>query len=480
MSTAAVVAKSEPRPAVHMRQRVLVVDNEASMRFVLHEVMEREGYEISEASDGDEAVDLVRNREFDLVIMDIRMPRLNGLEALRQMRQLRPHLVVVMITAYGNETVALEALRSGAYDYFHKPFEIDELRVVVRRALERARLMRQVTVLREQLAAHRPFDRIVGSSPAMQSMIHLIEQVAPTDATVLVLGQSGTGKELVAEALHRASARRDAPLVKVNCAAIPEALLESELFGHERGAFTGAVSQRMGKFELADGGTIFLDEVAELPHGLQAKLLRALQEREIERVGGSRTIGVDVRLVAATNRDLEAEVRAGRFRDDLYFRLHVVPIQIPPLRERPDDIPLLAEHFLQIYGQKYQKQVYELTPQALAWCRAYPWPGNVRELENVIQRGVLLAQGATLGLEALPQGASTPSNPLAGLLDPSLLTEFGVPLAKKLEAVTETIEAAVIRAALAEAAGKRQEAANLLGISRKSLFNKMLKYGLFE
>lgn len=479
MSTATLRSEAPARGDVRPQPRVLVVDNESSIRFVLRELMEREGYAVEEAADGDIAVDLVRQSEFDVAVMDIRMPRLDGIEALRQMKQLRPQIVVVMITAFGSEQLALEATRAGAYDYFRKPFEVEELRTVVRRAIERSRLMRQLTVLREALAGHRPFDRIVGQSAAMREMYRLIEQVAPSDATVLILGESGTGKELVAGAIHRASPRRDQPLVKVNCAAIPEALLESELFGHERGAFTGAVAQRMGKFELADRGTIFLDEIAELPLGLQAKLLRALQEREIERVGGMRTIGVDVRLLAATNRDLEAEVRAGRFREDLYFRLNVVPVRIPPLRERAEDIPLLAEHFMQFYSQKCQKPVQEITPQALAWCQAYPWPGNVRELENVIQRGVLLATGTALGVETLPQGPSAPANPLTGLLDPSLVSDFSVPLAKKIDDVSSVIEAAVIRAALAQSGGKRQEAADLLGISRKSLFNKMLRHGLF-
>jgi DNA-binding NtrC family response regulator len=460
------------------KSRILVVDNEESIRFVLREMMEAEGYEVAEAADGLEAVELVREREFDLVIMDIRMPRLDGIGALRQIKGLRPHLVVVMITAYGSEKIALSAMRAGAYDYFLKPFGIDELRIVVRRALERSRLMRQVTVLRERLTDHRPYDRIVGASAGMKDVFQLIEQVAPTDATALILAESGTGKELVAEAIHRASDRREKPLVKVNCAAIPEALLESELFGHEKGAFTGAVAQKMGKFELADGGTVFLDEIGEMPLGLQSKLLRVLQEREIERVGGMKTIGIDVRLIAASNRDLEAAAHAGRFRQDLFFRLNVVPIHIPPLRERPEDIPLLAEHFLQVYSQRFQKEVIELSPQALAWCEAYPWPGNVREIENVIQRGVLLATGPTLDVDCLPQTSAQPISPLGALVDPTLLTDFDVPLAKKIDAVIEAIEAAVIRAALAETEGKRQEAAKRLGISRKSLFNKMGKYAI--
>jgi DNA-binding NtrC family response regulator len=384
-----------------------------------------------------------------------------------------------MITAHGSEVIALEAMRAGAYDYFHKPFEIDELRTVIRRAIERSRLMRQLSVLREELASHRPFDRLVGTSPAMSEVIRLVEQVGPTDATVLILGESGTGKELIAQAIHRTSERRDEPLVKVNCAAIPEALLESELFGHERGAFTGAVAQRMGKFELADGGTIFLDEIGEMPLGLQSKLLRVLQEREIERVGGTKTIGVDVRLLAASNRDLDAAVREGQFREDLFFRLNVVPVTLPPLRKRPEDIPLLVEHFLEFYSQKHRKQVVEISARALAWCKSYPWPGNVRELENVIQRAVLLATGPTLDIDNLPQGPGVGQGGM-DLIDPQLISDFSAPLGQKLEAVTEVVEAAVIRSALAEVGGKRQRAAELLGISRKSLFNKMMKYGLFE
>jgi DNA-binding NtrC family response regulator len=384
-----------------------------------------------------------------------------------------------MITAYGSEKVALASLRAGATDYFLKPFEIDELRIVARRAIERGRMMRQLTMLREQLASHRPFERLVGSSRAMGEVTRLIKQVSPTDATVMILGESGTGKELVAEAVHRSSERRDGPLVKLNCAAIPETLLESELFGHERGAFTGAVAEKIGKFELADGGTIFLDEIGEMPLNLQANLLRVLQEREIERVGGTKTISVDVRLVAASNRDLQAEVRAGRFREDLFFRLNVVPVRVPPLRERPEDIPLLIEHFLQVYSQQFQKEVIEMTPEALAWCETYPWPGNVRELENVIQRGLLIATDRVFGVSCLPQAQASTANALSHLVDPALLTDFSTTLSEKIEQVTEEIEATVIRAALAKVEGKRQEAASLLGISRKSLFNKMMKYHLF-
>jgi DNA-binding NtrC family response regulator len=459
---------------------LLIVDSDTYLCEDVSHFFRSIGHTMRQAADLPAALELLGQQQFDVVISDVRVAGGSIQELLGALRAGDRDTALIVDSELDAIQEGVQAVRDGAFSILQKPFSIPELSFQIKRALEAKGRVRQPADLAERYRnVYRPYN-FIGESPEIKKVFKIVHRVAGTDSSVLITGETGTGKELVAGAIHYNSKRSDGPFVRVNCAALPEQLLESELFGYEAGAFTGAERRRIGRFEHANGGTIFLDEVAELPHGLQAKLLRALQEREIERVGGSRTIGVDVRLVAATNRDLEAEVRAGRFRDDLYFRLHVVPIQIPPLRERPDDIPLLAEHFLQIYGQKYQKQVYELTPQALAWCRAYPWPGNVRELENVIQRGVLLAQGATLGLEALPQGASTPSNPLAGLLDPSLLTEFGVPLAKKLEAVTETIEAAVIRAALAEAAGKRQEAANLLGISRKSLFNKMLKYGLFE
>jgi two-component system response regulator AtoC len=461
--------------------RVLIVDDEQSMRFTLQEVLKKEdNIETETANDGEAALRALRERPFDLVIMDVKMPRLDGMSALREIKKREPLLPVIMMTAYGSRQIALEALRNGASDYFSKPFEVDELRIVVRRALEKQARLRQIESLRAQLDAEKSFDRIIGAAPAMRELFRLLKRLAISDVTVLIQGESGTGKELVAQAIHRNSTRREGPFVSINCAAIPENLLESELFGHERGAFTGAIAQKPGKFEIASGGSVFLDEIGEMPLSLQAKMLRVLQERVIERVGGTKPMAVDLRVIAATNRDLRQEVEAGNFREDLFFRLNVVPARLPPLRERREDIALLADHFLLFYSQKFQRPIRGFTDEAAAAIRAYRWPGNVRELENALQRAIILSTEDIITLADLPANIyqseqSTSREP--GAPDEN---DFNLSLQDKIAAITERYEKTYILAALQKARFHRQDTADLLGISRKSLHNKMLKYNLFD
>ena len=463
--------------------RILIADDEENIRLVLRESLRREGHEVVEACDGQEAIEAARRESFALAILDIKMPRVDGLVALGRIRQIDPGLPVVMITAHGGRKTALEAVRLGAYDYFEKPFEMQELRVVVKRALERRALQLQIEALAEQLRSQRAFEHIVAQSPAMREVIDLVERVMVTDATALISGESGTGKELIAEAIHSNGPRTAHPLLKINCAAIPESLLESELFGHEKGSFTGAVQAKPGKFEVANKGTIFLDEIGEMPLALQVKILRVLQEREIERVGSTRPISVDVRIIAATNKNLVREVEAGRFREDLFFRLNVVPIHLPPLRQRREDIPLLLEHFLRVFNAKLNKQVQGFSPEAMDRLQDYSWPGNIREMENIVQRALILAPGPVLGPETLPPEIREGGAAIR-LAAPAELgiapDDFSVPMAAKIEQVADRLEALLIRSALKKTGGRRQETADLLGISRKSLHNKMLRYDLFE
>jgi nitrogen regulation protein NR(I) len=479
--------------------KILIVDDEENIRFTLHELLRREGqgWTVDEAADGLEAVQKVQQCRYSLVIMDVRMPRLDGLAALRQIREIDHDAIVVLITAHGTQKLAVEAMQLGAYDYFTKPFDLTEVRIVVRRALEKARLLRTIEQMRRQETERFSFDRIVGQSSAMQDVFRLIERVLDNDVTVLITGESGTGKELVATAIHNKSMRSDKPLVKVNTVAIPEALLESELFGHERGAFTGAVSQKIGKVEAANGGTLFLDEIGDMSLPLQAKLLRVLQEREIERVGSTKVIKVDIRVIAATNRDLAKMVEKGEFREDLYYRLNVVPVHLPPLRKRRDDVALLIDHFITEYNPKLRRSITAVSPGALSKLLNYNWPGNIRELENTIQRTMVMASGNTIteadlpptlrgesplaqrpASDELPAGAEVLKDiDLSKLLDTE---DFSTPLAERLSMIGDHLEKYLIRAALKKADGHRQESADLLGISRKSLHNKMVRYGLFS
>jgi len=383
-------------------ERILVVDDEEQMRDLLAKVLERKGYEVSVCGDGAEALALLEREPADLVITDVRMPGLNGMEALRAVKELNPEIVVLIMTAFGSIDQAVQAVKEGAYDYINKPFKIDEILLTIQKALEERHLRHEVSTLRQELRTRYHFENLIGKSRAMQEVFGLIEQVAGSRSTVMVYGKSGTGKELVAKAIHYNSPRSAKAFVAVNCAAIPAELLESELFGHEKGAFTGAIATKVGKFELATGGTLFLDEIGHMRLDLQAKILRALQEREIERVGGTRTIKIDVRVLAATNRDLKKAIEDGTFREDLYYRLNVVPITLPPLRQRREDIPLLVEHFIAKYNREFARKVKSFSAGAMAALYQYDWPGNVRELENVIERAVALAQSETISLRELP------------------------------------------------------------------------------
>jgi len=444
--------------------RILVVDDEPAQRELVGGFLRKHGFDVVEAGGGSEAVARFKQEAFDLVLTDQRMPDLSGLEVLEAVRSTSPETAVVIMTAYGTIGTAVSAVKAGAADYLTKPLNLDDLLHRVHRVRERQRLVAENRELREALAERHRVEGIIGDSGRMQEVLSLVRRVAPSDATVLIRGESGTGKELIARALHYASPRAGGPLVKVNCAALAESLLEAELFGHEKGAFTGAVASRKGRFEVADGGSIFLDEIGDLPPHLQVKLLRVLQEREFERVGSSRPIKVDVRLLAATHRDLEALVREGRFREDLYYRINVVTIALPPLRERREDLPPLIEHFLRAFAGKNGKTVRGLTREAREALLRYDYPGNIRELENLIERAVVLTRDDVIGVEDLPLTLETPapgSGEGAGLI-----------------AAVEGLERRMIREALGKADGTQTRAAELLGISERVLRYKLKKYGL--
>jgi len=449
---------------------VLVADDDKAHRLMLKTLLEDWGYSVEEATDGRAAVDSVRDRPVDLILMDMRMPDLDGLEATRQIQQYNPAIPIIIITAYSSIPTAVEALKSGAFDYLTKPLDFDAARVVIERALKHVRLEEENEGLRQQLARLQ-VSQILGNGPSMQSLMEMIALVAPTEATVLITGDSGTGKGLVARALHANSARRDKPLVEVNCAAIPENLMESELFGHEKGAFTGADRRRSGRFAQADDSSIFLDEVGDLPLLMQVKLLRVLQEGDIQRVGSDAVIPVNVRVVAATNRDLEQMVQDGSFREDLYYRLNVVRINVPPLRERIEDIPLLAEHFWKKYADKNQKTVRGITPRAMDLLVKYEWPGNVRELENAMERAIILVQGDYISERELPA-------PIRELASESIIEEpvEEEAISLKDDWTLADMEKQMITKMLEETDGNKSEAARRLGITRRTLKLKLKKY----
>ena len=444
---------------------ILVVDDEESHRMMLRAHLEEDGFEVVEASDGHEAVQRVENRFFDLVLIDIRMPKMDGREALRQIKHFNPSIPVIMMTAYGSIDSAVETLKSGAEDYLTKPLDMDELLIKVHRSLRFRQLEEENLLHRERLGTRFDFSSIIGKSPRMKELFEMLSMVAPTDATILLLGESGTGKEIVANAIHQNSQRMEMPYVKVSCAALPETLLESELFGHEKGAFTGAMSKKKGRFELADNGTIFLDEIGEMSLLTQTKILRVLQEMEFESVGGTKTIQVDVRIITATNKDLDEEVRKGRFREDLYYRLNVVPITIPPLRERKEDIPILAEHFLRIYREKNRRTITGFEPRVMDAFIRYPWPGNVRELENIVERTVIMCRGDMISIHDLPPTVT-------GSQQQEGESEFiSGPKLKDVE------REAIVRT-LRHTGGNRTRTAIVLGITRKTLQNKIKGYGI--
>ena len=455
------------------RARILVVDDEEHVRRVLSLMLAGEGYQVVTAAGGREALERFQDEVFDLVILDLRMPDLDGLEVLSRLRAAEPDQTVVMITAYASVDTALTAMKRGAFDYIGKPFQEEEILAVVAKALERARLVADNRRLRREVAERYHFGRIIGTSPAMERVFAVMRKVADTAATVLVTGESGTGKELVARALHYNSRRREAPFVAVNCAAIPPSLIESELFGVAKGAYTGADRARRGLLEEAHGGTLFLDEVGELPAETQAKLLRALQEGEIKRVGETTTRQVDLRLISATNKDLAREVDRGRFREDLYYRLKVITLHLPPLRERREDIPLLAVHFLEQACTRHGLEPKRISPQALELLTSAPWRGNVRELQNLMEQAALMSEGNTITPQDLPGLTAAQSGGIHLSIPPQ-----EEDLKKVLKSLTRMAEEQVIRRVLERTGGNRTQAAQRLGISRRALITKIKDLGL--
>jgi two-component system response regulator AtoC len=459
-------------------KRVLVADDELNMRRVLEAILRREGYEVITAANGIEALGGM-SANIHTVITDLKMPGLDGMGLLKRLSVDYPDVPVVMITAHGSVENAVEAVKLGAFDYLEKPFEQEQIRQVVAKAISTYALSRKDA--RPEEPSERGRFRLVGQSPAIRQIYGVVEKVANTPSTVLISGESGTGKELIARALHENSTRHAGPFIKINCAAIPKTLMESELFGYDKGAFTGAVGAKPGRFELAHGGTLFLDEIGEIPVEMQVKLLRVLQESEFERVGGIKTIKVDVRLVTATNRDLLEEIAAGNFREDLFYRLNVVPIQIPPLRERREDIPLLAEHFIAKFNERLKKQIVSISPEAVAELVGYNWPGNIRELENLMERTILFCEGPEIGVSDLPPeivgAAPTPASAAAGEGEPRPAAGS---LKEAVRAETERVERELIQRALDATGGNVTQAARKLKISRKSLQTKMKELGLRE
>jgi DNA-binding NtrC family response regulator len=441
--------------------RLLIVDDDESLRQTLARRFQRLGMAVVEAADGEEALAKAGHAAYDVALLDLHMPGMTGIELLGRLKELWPELEAIMLTAHGSIETAIQAMKQGAYDYLTKPFQMADLEVHVQKAYEKVRLARRERQWVEQLRYESPRYRLVGSSPAMQRVLRLIEKVAPTDSTVLVRGASGTGKELVARALHLNSARRERPLVTINCAALQETLLESELFGHEKGAFTGAVQAKAGLFEVAEGGTLFVDEVAEMAPALQAKLLRVLEDGHYRRVGGTQEAHADVRVIAATNKPLEEEIKAGRFREDLYYRLAVLTIDLPPLRERPQDIPELVEHFLAT--RPVGPTRYRIEPEAVAALSQYAWPGNVRELANVLERAQILAEDHVITVDDLPESVVDAVPAVAPGGDPGHLRE---------------VERRHVLEVLQEHKGNKVQAARVLGISRRALYRMIAKYGL--
>ena len=438
--------------------RILVVDDDDANRVTLERLLQREGHAVRQAANGRDALDLLRDGPADVLLTDLKMPGMSGLDLLKAARILDPELEVVVMTAYGTVESAVEAMKEGAYDFVAKPLKRAELVATLAKALEKQSLRRENRRLREQLGAQAEGE-VLGRSPSMRALLDEVEQVAASDATVLLCGESGTGKGRLARLLHRLSRRRDGRLVTVNCASLPEALLESELFGYEKGAFTGAMGRKEGRFDLARGGTLFLDEITEVQPAVQVRLLRVLQEGEYERVGGTETLQADVRVIAATNRDIEADVASGRFRTDLFYRLNVIRVTVPTLRERAEDIPLLAQQFAQQFGRKNNKEIRGFTPEALDALTAWRWPGNVRELENAVERAVVLTREPTLGLEALPPALRRPESTRR-----SLTFDVGTPL--------KTVERRMIEETLRSCGGDKGLAASLLGITARTIYRR--------
>jgi DNA-binding NtrC family response regulator len=455
--------------------KILLVDDEKSVRYGMRRALTSFGGKILEATNGREAIEAVQRENPELVIMDIAMPEMDGLEALEKIRQLAYAPLVIIVTAHGSEKIAVEAMKKGAYDYIAKPYEVDELRLTASRALERILLERENRRLSEELKRHEKFGEIIGDSKPMREVFDRIEKVCQTDAAVLIEGESGTGKEMVAQEIHRRSHRSTGPFVIMNCAALPENLIESELFGHEKGAFTGATAQRRGKFELADGGTLFLDEIGDMSVNTQAKVLRVLQEQTFERLGGEKTISVDVRIISATNKDLAAATKEGVFREDLYYRLKVISIFLPPLRERSDDIPALAEHFLKMFGVKHKKHITAIEPEAMKDFHAFSWPGNVRELKNVIESTVVLAGGETIKRTDLPPEITGRQS---DQFSRALMIDADLPFREWKRQMVESAERQYFLRKLEENGHNISQTARAIDMLRQSLQQKLKELGI--
>lgn len=457
---------------------VLLVEDKPELRAMLRKALERAGYSVDEAPDGNSAIDKVRSRRYQVVLTDLKLPGSSGLDVLREARKAEPTLPVILVTAYGSVEEAVRAMKEGAFDFIQKPVDLDHLRLLLERAASQQELLRENLLLREEYAARYGFPRIVGEHPSMKEASEMAQRVAAAESTVLLLGESGTGKELFARAIHHLSARSAAPFVALNCAAIPEGLVENELFGHERGAYTGAGARKIGKLEIAHRGTLFLDEIGELPPAIQGKLLRVLEEKRFERVGGTQQIDVNVRILTATNKDLRAAIEAKTFREDLYFRISAVPITIPPLRDRGDDVLLLAEHFLERFRREFRKPSLTLSEDARSRLLTYSWPGNVRELQNTIERAAILARGTEIDAAALQLPAAKPSVselPM-GMLEEQFLWDG--PLEDVSQRAVAHVERFKIQNALRESKWNKTRAAEKLGVSYKTLLNKIRTLGL--
>lgn len=447
-----------------MKFTILVIDDEKNIRTGLAAALELDGYEVLMAADGSEGLDIALHNEIDLVITDLRMPGVSGEEVLRRVTTETPGIPVIVLTGHGTVENAVEAMRSGAYDFLTKPLNLDRLSLLVKRALQNRELILQHRELEREIENKKSFEHIIGKSPAMNKVFDVVKRVAPTKASVLITGESGVGKELIANALHNLSPRKDNPFIKVHCAALAETLLESELFGHEKGSFTGAISRKRGRFELAHGGTIFLDEIGEIDQSVQIKILRVLQEKKFERVGGEDTLEVDVRVITATNRDLEKEIAEGRFREDLFYRLNVVRIHVPPLRERKDDIPLMMASFVHEFAGENGKKIEGIDPRARSALYAYDWPGNVRQLRNCIESAVVMTSGKIITLDDLPPSIRSGEETL------SIHIPVGVTMAEA--------EKQVILQTLSAQNGNKSKTAEVLDIGRKTLHRKLDEYGL--
>ena len=456
-----------------IKDKILVADDEQSMREFLDIMLKKEEYKVSLASNGEEVVKLIDNDLFDLVLLDIRMPKLDGISALKKIKAIAPETIVIMITAYASADTAIKAMKEGAYDYITKPFKIEEIKLIIKNALEKKNLQKENILLKQVVRDRYHFGNIIGQSPKMVVLYDLLEKVSPTKTNILITGESGTGKELVAKAIHYNSPRKEKPFVTLNCGAIPESLIESELFGHMKGAFTDAIATKKGLFEVADEGTIFLDEISELPLLMQVKLLRVLQDKEFKRVGGTEDIRVDVRIISATNINLEEGVKEKRFREDLFYRLNVIQIKLPPLRDRKEDVQILANHFLKKYSEELNKNIAKISPEALPILLNYEYPGNVRELQNIIERAVALESNQELTAHNLSSYLNEQPLLRKGPIDIEIPNE-GI----DLEKMVEDLERTLLLKALDKTKGIKKKAAELLHINFRSMRYRLEKYGL--